>query len=826
MFKHFRILIKENFFQLFFIIFLLILVTANKRTQKIPLPTEIINKKENKKKFKQERKDWIRNMHKSAPDDDWELINENIRLQKHRYNNQIKSQQQGFDLLAETSHSRQVPGEWNERGSNNQAGRIRTSEYDFISQEIYCASSGGNIWRGSLDGTDWVSLNDYFQIKGIILLKRFSHNETQRMVMINNKNCYYTDDDGYIIESSTGLESVQNWGWIFRGIINTSNNHIFLGAIEWDYELWTYLPAIYKSINGGESFTKILDLTEENGFTVGSSHFDIWMPNNDSSVLFILNDGKIFRYDNDEITLLHTIETSQSGNNILVGGTDQSGSNFLHCRIGNELFSSLDSGNSWLSKGVLPTGTFTINSFECHPNISNRIVIGGVDGYYTINAGDNWQLINNWWEYYSFPETKLHADLPDFSYYVDPDTGEDFQLICTDGGIYISYDEFQNVQNLSMTGLGVSQYYSTYTSRFSPYHIYAGSQDQGFQIHLSEGEYDGVLDFDQIISGDYGHIVSGDSGVSIWTDYPGFVMYYNDIINSENMVSWDFEGSGYLWLPPLMIDPYDNQTVYIGGGGINSQNHMVKVHYGSNGMESEDMSYTFESKISAMAFSPITKNYWYVSTENGEFFYSDDSGQNFISTSSFNGPESHYFYGSSILPSPIDDERIYIAGSGYSNPGIYLSTDGGQTFTPFDNNLPNTLIYDLACLPDESIIFAATEVGPYFYSFLEGEWADLSDNTAPDQTYWTVDYIDDINTVRFGTYGRGIWDYTFEYDPILLFGDINQDSIVNLDDIFHLLSIILAGLEISNYVLNVGNLNHDEYIDIFDILFLTDLIDR
>ena len=816
--------IKSNYSSLFLVLCLLALIKINRPQSLVPLPTEIINKKENKKIFKQERKDWMQNMHKSAPEDSWKLIDENIRKERHQINNNIKYQSLINRSSLETSYNRQIPGEWYERGSNNQAGRIRTSEYDYVNQKIYCASSGGNIWRGTLDGANWTSLNDYFQIKGIILLKRFFHDDNQRMIMVNNKNCYLTDDDGYIIEAATGLETVQDWGWIFRGIL-ANNNHVFLGSIEWDYNLWTYLPAIYRSTNGGESFTKIIELTEESGFTVGSSHFDIWMPDDNQEVLYILNDRKIFLYEEEEITLLSSIETSQSGNNILIGGIDQYGEYYLHCRIGNELFTSLNSGNTWIQKGELPTGTFTINSFECHPNMPNRIVIGNVDGFSTVNGGDSWQLINNWWEYYNYPESKLHADLPDFSYYTNPDTQEDFQLICTDGGIYISYDQFENVQNLSMNGLGVSQYYSTYTTRFSPYHIYAGSQDQGFQVHLSNGDYTGVLDFDQIISGDYGHIVSGDSGVSIWTNYPGFVMYYNDIINSENMVSWDFQGTGYLWLPPLMIDPYDNKTVYIGGGGIQSQNHMVRVIYGSNGMEAEDMNFTFESKISAMAYSPITNNYWYVSTENGEFFYSNDSGQNFSSTSSFNGPESHYFYGSSILPSPVDDQRIYIAGSGYSNPGIYLSTNGGQTFTPFNDNLPNTLIYDLACLPDESMIFAATEVGPYVYSFIESEWTDLSHNVAPDQTYWSVDYIHETNTVRFGTYGRGIWDYTFEYNPVLLFGDINQDSIINLDDVILLLSVILSGLEISDYVLSVGNLNHDEHIDIYDILQLTDLLD-
>ena len=60
---------------------------------------------------------------------------------------------------------------------------------------------------------------------------------------------------------------------------------------------------------------------------------------------------------------------------------------------------------------------------------------------------------------------------------------------------------------------------------------------------------------------------------------------------------------------------------------------------------------------------------------------------------------------------------------------------------------------------------------------------------------------------------------------MLLFGDINQDSIINLDDVFHLFSVILSGLEISEYILNVGNLNYDDHIDIYDILKLSDILD-
>ena len=44
-----------------------------------PTPTEYIQKKKDKKKFKQDRKDWILDMHKSHPDDDWREIDRKNR---------------------------------------------------------------------------------------------------------------------------------------------------------------------------------------------------------------------------------------------------------------------------------------------------------------------------------------------------------------------------------------------------------------------------------------------------------------------------------------------------------------------------------------------------------------------------------------------------------------------------------------------------------------------------------------------------------------------------------------------------------------------------
>ena len=100
----------------------------------------------------------------------------------------------------------------------------------------------------------------------------------------------------------------------------------------------------------------------------------------------------------------------------------------------------------------------------------------------------------------------------------------------------------------------------------------------------------------------------------------------------------------------------------------------------------------------------------------------------------------------------------------------------------------------------------------------------MSENDVLDQVYWSLEYIHEIQTVRFGTYGRGIWDFTFNYNPVLSIGDINQDEVINLDDLFTLLGIISLNLNIEEQVLILGDLNYDGILDVFDLFLLLDII--
>ena len=150
---------------------------------RMPVPTEFDINKSKRKDFKNQRKEYMKSMHRAHPDVDWEKMDANTRKLRTDKARQIRN-----SLLTDDNWnpqnkrteiiSRDLSGYWQERGSNNLAGRILTADIDWENNLIYCASDGGNIWRGSLAGEDWVSLTDYLQIRGIHFLRLIEFDDT------------------------------------------------------------------------------------------------------------------------------------------------------------------------------------------------------------------------------------------------------------------------------------------------------------------------------------------------------------------------------------------------------------------------------------------------------------------------------------------------------------------------------------------------------------------------------------------------------------------------------------------------------------------------
>ena len=742
----------------------------------IPFETIIIDNEDDNNHIKKQK--WIEEMHRSAPEDNWRYIDQLFRV-----NNQ-----------PENRGNKDLPiyGKWHELGSNNQAGRTVYTYFDKIADEMYVAADGGQIWIGNIGVENWYSINDHFKIPAIRFIKKFYEPNYTRLLVHsaawNTVGMMFSDDEGQNWTLSTGLESIVSWGFVKRTVIqNSADKAIYCISSEWDYDAWHAISCIYKSMDLGETFYKI------HTFDHAIEFLDIWTSQTNESPVYVLAENEFYYLDDfGNLISIATLPNQENGNTLLTGFDTGSGLYFYTMvRFNNQshFYASGINGQDWQEKGSNSQGPFMVNSFVASPEQKDLLYFGGLEAFSSINAGLSWIKVNNWGEYYNSPEDKLHADIPSFNSFLD-DQENEFLFINTDGGTYISYDQMENVDNLSLNNLRISQYYSSYTCRFDPSNTHSGSQDQGYQ-RSKEGMNENVINYDQLISGDYGNLVSGDGGASIWMVYPGFAMYGPDINNNNSLILENFVGSNYQWMPKLMEDPDNPENVYLAGGYITSGAHLMLLERNGYDISYTELTYDFsngtDANISAMAYSKINTEHRYVLTSEKDFFYSTDAGNSWIQTAGFSGPGSHYFYGASIAPSNNTLGLLYIGGSGYSNPGVYRSTDNGQTFSAFAEGLPSTMIYQIAISHDDSLLFAATEVGAFVCKTWEEQWYALSDSVVPDQSFWAVDFIDTLKLARFSTYGRGIWDFKLDPDVVADFVadkiNINTNETIDFTDL-------------------------------------------
>ncbi len=770
--------------------------------------------KEQKKEYKQSKAEYFKRLHSIEQDIDYKLIDKETRRSKYK-SKQLKKNS-AFEENDISVANGLIEGEWIERGSNNLAGRMHISDIDFQDNLIYAASSGGNIWRGTLDGNNWVSLNDGLQFDNIRSVKVLRNGNIKRILVVADRYVYYTDNEGLSWFKSNGLENVENWGAFKRAVYTNSNpSVIYTLSNEWDYENMKSITTIYKSIDLGISFIRI------HSTDVGVNYCDLWTSiSKTADIIFLAMDTISVIEENDDFTTISTFELDISFNSIegfLLQGTDEEDYLYLAAKISNSentyFYCSDDLGNNWVKTGFVTFKPFDNNSFAVSPGNSNTLFFGGVDLYRSYDYGETWHPVNYWWEYYEDIENKLHADIPGVTFFVH--NNNEIMLIGTDGGLYYSDDFTDKVKNIALNGLNVSQYYSVFTCSDENQTICAGSQDQGFQKSIS---YEGTkANFTQTISGDYGHLSSSNGGEDLWCVYPGFAMFYKGIFKEDIQLSatWDFQGKGGLWMPPIVADPTNPEVAWLACGGDNYySSYLWKLEKKGSTLQGRPYSFDFSGgdawqDLSAFSFSPLDNNTCYALTSNGKFFVSLDKAVNWENTFDIENLNAHYFYGNCIIPSKKDYGKVFISGSGYANSSVYMTTDNGNSFIPLSNGLPNTLVFEIAITEDEMFIFAATEVGPYVYSFYDSTWYDISGYVAPDQTYWTVEYIPEQKTARFGTYGRGIWDF-----KISKINDVKEHQHINKE-----LDLFVYPNPMKDFInININsNLNSNISVKIFDL---------
>ena len=730
----------------------------------LPPPTEHWLDENAESRNKSAREAWIEEMHRAAPDVDWREI--------ERQNGLAEMERRRDPGIAADGDA------WTEVGSRNQAGRTMCAMLGpdvSAGRSLYVGSALGGLWRSAPDGSSWTPLGDnlYGGVHEVVVVESFSGDE---VLLIRNPAPFVSFDQGATWTTPSGLadmESVRSMTLFEAGGVPTvlvfgSANISGVGR----------RSALFASTDRCQSFQL---RTHWDADWAGS----MWAtrPGAAGNDVFVAHKGKCYHSGDGGFSFSET-GTIDSGATAINLTASEAGSPHVYAatKVGGawKLYRSRNAGSTFTHVFDLTDYWGPIQASTLNKSL---VVYGGVECWRSTDQGNSFAKINGWGEYYGDPANKLHADMMRIQVQPDPDdVNSEIWYVNTDGGTYESRDFLVSVQNLCLSGLGVSQYYSTLTSTRDPKLLHGGTQDQGFQTGVVQIPGDGPsTDFAQIISGDYGHLTSSNGTHDlVYCTYPGFVLIVEGegapVLHSEGFPS----GASNLWLPPVVAHPTDPDTYFFLG------NYLWRANRSGNSWNytqhsNEDFAAGSANYLSALAFAPTDPFRAYAVNDAGDLYFSTDQGVSWTKSAD-RGPDNHYFYGNALVVNPNDSMEAFVGGSGYSAVGVRRTRDGGVSWKDMDTGLPSTLVFDLAYSPDGTYVYAAADAGAWRWERGVRVWENIMAPGTPLTTYWSVESVPDRGVIRYGTYGRGIWDYHAEPRDEIWFS-VKQDTVLDGIDV-------------------------------------------
>lgn len=716
------------------------------------------------------RRAWEEQLHRAAPGVNWRAIEYQNAMNQHRIMAQARAAGQGRDGAVSIEEGL-LEGYWRERGASNQAGSLHDLAYDPAADALYTVADGGSMWRVEIEEQFWTLINQDLRFQRGLLELVYDAEGNQRIIALVGGRPHYSDDGGNSwLTSEVAGPTLQTSARVRRSTL-ANDGRIYLLAREdhWaDYKLWV-------SHDNGDSYEMILapGPNEEIRDIVRPHHSDellLLRQSNDTSSIAL-------------VTMADTLLEINAAENILddpklLATVLPDASLQLLTYDDDLLHRSLDTGRTWTVMGDLPEERPWRVGIHQSATDPDYLILGNVNLYFSEDGGQSWDQGAYWADYYDNVLYKLHADMMYFADFQRPD-GTYNTFVCSHGGLSINTDSPYDYLNLSLGGLNNAQYYSTATRRDSEDKMFAGSQDQGLQFQQTN--FDGVENYEQVISGDYGNLQYSHVSDRLYSMYPfGGLLTYETTFNQY--VDWTSVpgGDGFVWITPFTVAPDpeapSGEVLYLAGGNADGEDapgsYLIKATDQSSDpyvadYELENVSIDFldgaGGQLTAVGYSPLDPQRLYVATEEGRFYRSPNGGADWEPTIDF-VPEGFYLYGQAILASQLDADRVWFGGSGYSNPAVYQSDDGGETFYSISEGLPQTVVMRLAANPDESMLFAATEAGPYVYVAEEETWYYLGGTAAPAGRYYDVEYLPNSDVARFASYNRGVWDFEVSLD--------------------------------------------------------------
>jgi hypothetical protein len=655
----------------------------------------------------------------------------------------------------------------------------------------------------------WTVLNDDIHIETAFIATIYKNNGGFRLLATSSEGLIYSDTEGATWQKPTGTYTSPHRVVGRRLFVMDDGKTVYYLTGGWQNSPWGYCAALFKSENRGLAFTKVWSNTVIDYDFIGKN-VDLWKSNNSNDLYLVDNKTQnLYKITNTIATGNPTISAPQSysadgvlaGNVYLTGRyntTSMTDDLYIADATGKHKIFKTTFGNPWVLKGSSSGGLYN-KSFLADPDNAN-LYLGSMQMLTSKDDGGTWtEQYTEWWESYKIGRTghedKMHVDIMDMRYFKKSD-GTPFILTTNHGGIYVSYDHMVTTSNLSKSNLNVVTLYDQTTA--SDGYLFLSAQDKGsFRFQANSTTNFTPLVTNNFSTGDGMGVVFYNSDQSIFYMSPTGLTAFPDrnaaTTTEQNGLprgfskGFEIPGNNILyWERALKPTPdFADSKCLIGGGNLNGGDgsHLIFVDLNNTTKVFNNTQTTYDFRensrvgqgvISAIGTSATDLNRLYIATNDGIFFSSTDYGVNWTKQTSIM-PST--FRPWDIVSANSDANNVFVCGTGWSNPGVYHSTDGGVSFTAMNTGLPNATVFEMAMAPSDQFLFAATSEGPYVYAFANNSWYPLLGTTTPLAVdFNSVQIVQNGSPniraaatnpiVRFGTYGRGVWDLEITAMPL------------------------------------------------------------
>jgi hypothetical protein len=733
------------------------------------------------------------------------------------------------------------------RGPWNVGGRTRAFAIDATDENIYVAgSASGGMWRSTDGGSNWTPTTTLTQHQSVTSLAQDTRAGHQNVWYYGSGEAYGQSAGatgayyiGYGIYKST--DSAKTWTALASTVTSNTTGFDVWSDIIWDMATdpsdtvndvvyAASYAGIYRSVNGGVSWSlakgssptssTISYFTDVEVTPTGKVYASlssdgpvadrgIWRSPDGIAYTNILPGNFPTTYDRLKICY------DPSNENVLyvlgtTPGSGQPDTNYLGDVEWNSLWKYTylsgngdGSGGQWEDRSAnLPTtggafdkyqsqGSYDI-TLRVKPNNPNTLFIGGTNLYRSDNAfADSTQttFIGGY---------KIGAALPVVDAYLNhhPDQHEivflpsdpNTMISCNDGGIWKTTDN--TASTVAWTSLNngylTTQFYTCAIDHASVDNvIIGGAQDNGSWFINSSSP---TAPWVQPRSGDGSYCAIADNKSAYYFSIQNGKMMRAELDGAGNIDSFariDPIGgdSDYVFINPFIIDPNNNNIMYLAGGKHLWRNDDLSgIPYASNWDSITTNWVMFPDtlpsaimKITSLAVSTIPANRLYYGTDKQYLYRIDNANTGTPSRTNITGnvPPNQFPISScisSIAVDPANADNVMVSFSNYGIYSIFYSSDGGATWLKVAGNLelnssgagngPSVRCVKILPVTGGTVYLAATSTGLYATTALNGLntiWVQQATGTIGNAVCDMIDYRPTDGLVVVATHGHGIF---------------------------------------------------------------------